>query len=149
MKHPRNWLLLADGRRARVYHYLGPEQMPEAEPDLNFEREDAPSRDILTDRPGRMQPGVGTGADAFAPRVDPHEQAEERFLDEVAAKIAAAVDAGRCDAIILAAPPKALGHLRRKLSPGTQKLIRAEIDKDLTKIPRQRLGKLVADHLGE
>lgn len=147
MKRKTVWLLLADGQRARVYRYLGSEQIPEAQPDLAFNRDGAPSRDILTDRPGRMQLSAGTGTGALTPRVDPHDQAEERFLDHVAVKVAAAIDAGRCDALILAAPPRALGHLRRKLSPATQKLITAEISKDLTKTAPQKLGKLVAQQL--
>lgn len=147
MKRKTTWLVLADGQRARAYRYHGEDQMPEAETDFEFEHQGVPSRDLLTDEPGRMQPSAGSGSGAFTPRVDPHEQAEERFLDQVAAKLAEAVDAGRCDAVILAAPPTALGHLRRKLSSATQKLITAEINKDFTKTAVRELGKLVAHHL--
>jgi protein required for attachment to host cells len=147
MKTKTTWLVLADGQRARAYRYLGEEKMPEAESDFEFEHQGVPSRDIMTDGPGRMQPGAGTGGTAFSPRNDPHEQAEERFLDHVAAKLAEAVDASRCDAIILAAPPTALGHLRQKLSPATQKLVTAEINKDFTKTTVRDLGKLVAQHM--
>lgn len=147
MKRKTVWLLLADGQRASVYRYLGAEQMPEAETDMDFERKGAPTRDIRTDKPGQMQPGGGGSSAAFAPRTDAHEVEEERFLDHVAQKLGEAVAAGRCDSLILAAPPKALGHLRNKLTPATQKLIKAEIDKDFTKTERAKLGKLVAQHL--
>jgi len=147
MKRKMTWLVLADGQRARAYRYFGEDQLPEAETDFEFDHQGVPSRDLMTDEPGRMQSSTGGGSAAFTPRIDPHEQAEERFLDHVAAKLAEAVDAGRCDAVILAAPPTALGHLRQKLSSATQKLLTAEINKDFTKTAVRELGKLVARHL--
>lgn len=147
MKRKTVWLLVADGQRASAYRYHGAEQMPEAEADFALERKGAPTRDIRTDKSGQMQAGGGTGSGAFAPRTDAHDVEEQRFLDHVAQKLGEAVDAGRCDSLILAAPPRALGHLRHKLSPATQKLLKAEIDKDFTKTERAKLGKLVAQHL--
>jgi protein required for attachment to host cells len=147
MKPKTTWLVLADGQRARAYRYLGEDHMPEPEADFEFDHKGVPSREMTTDGPGRMQASGGNGGSAFSPRNDPHEQAEERFLDHVAAKLAEAVDAGRCDAIILSAPPTALGHLRQKLSPATQKLMMAEINKDFTKTAVRDLGKLVAHHM--
>lgn len=147
MKPKKTWLLVADGQRARVYRYFGPERPLEAEGDLGFERPGAPSRGIRTDKAGRMQPGRGAGSADFAPRADAHDQEEERFLDMVAAEVGGAVEAGGCDEIILAAPPRALGHLRRILPPMMLKRIRAEIDKDFTKTDAAKLAPLIAGHL--
>lgn len=147
MKHHKQWLLVADGKQAQAYHYEGPQSHPRADAAFAFAHDDLPSRDILSDKPGRMQPSAGTGATAFAPRTDAHELAEARFLDHVVAQLAAAIGAGRCDRIILAAPPKALGHLRKVLPANVQKAIIREIDKDLTNMPVEKLGKVVADLL--
>lgn len=147
MKSKKTWLLVADGQRARVYRYFGPGRPAEAEGGLSFERAGAPSRAIRTDKAGRMQPGRGTGGGDFAPRANAHEQEEERFLDMVAAEVGGAIDAGGCDEIIIAAPPRALGHLRRVLPPMTLKRIRAEIDKDFTKTEAAKLAPLIADNL--
>jgi protein required for attachment to host cells len=147
MKPKKVWLLVADGQRAQVYRYFGAERQAEAETELTFDRKGAPSRDIRTDKAGRMQPSKGAGNADFAPRANAHDQEEERFLEKVAADVGGAVEAGGCDEIILAAPPRALGHLRRVLPPMMLKRIKAEIDKDFTKTEIAKLAPLVADHL--
>ncbi|WP_374368998.1 host attachment protein [Dongia sp.] len=147
MKPKTIWLLVADGQRAQIYRYFGATRQAEAEADLAFARDGAPSRAIRTDKAGRMQPSAGSGGAAFSPRADAHDQEEERFLDKVATSVNAAIDAGRCDEIILAAPPRALGHLRRVIPPMMLKRIKAEIDKDFTKTEIAKLGALVAEHL--
>lgn len=147
MKHHKQWLLVADGKQAQAYHYEGPHSLPRADPAFAFAHDDPRSREILTDKPGRMQPGAGTHATAFSPRTDAHDLAETRFLDHVVEQLAAAVEAGQCDRVILAAPPKALGHLRKVLPAAVQKTVIREIDKDLTNIPVEKLGKLIAEYL--
>ena len=48
------------------------------------------------------------------------------------------------DRLVLVAPPTALGDLREALSDPVRSLVRAELDKDLTKIPVAELPS----HLG-
>lgn len=147
MKHHKQWLLVADGKQARAYHYDGRQHLPRAEPDFALAHDDPPSRDIRTDKPGRMQPSAGTGTATFAPRTDAHDMAETQFLDQVVTRLAAAIAAGQCDQVILAAPPRALGHLRKVLPDAARKAVSHEIDKDLTKLPIEKLAQVVADHL--
>ena len=151
MRRKTIWLLLADGQRATAYRYLGADRIPEIEADFDIERMDAkPTRKIVSDKSGRMKSSaLGRGGTALPGRVDPHEEAELRFLDDIAKKLDAAIKAKRCDVLILAAPPKALGHLRQVLSAGARKIIKAEIAKDLTKTVPAKLAKLVAQQLEE
>jgi protein required for attachment to host cells len=145
MKHHKQWLLVADGKRAQAYHYDGPHTRPRPDPAFAFAHDDPPSREILSDKPGRMQPSVGNAATTFSPRNDAHEMAEAHFLDRVVEELVAAIAAGHCDRLILAAPPKALGHLRKVLPAAVQKTVIREIDKDLSNIPVEKLAKLIAD----
>ncbi|MBI2253392.1 MAG: host attachment protein [Proteobacteria bacterium] len=147
MKHRKQWLLVADGKQAQAYHYEGPHSLPQADPTFALAHDDPRSREIWSDKPGRMQPSAGTGTAAFTPRTDAHELEETRFLDQVAERLTAALEAGLCDAVILVAPPKALGHLRKILPAAAQKAITHQIDKDLTNVPVQKLAKLIDDHL--
>ncbi|MBL8710095.1 MAG: host attachment protein [Rhodospirillaceae bacterium] len=148
MKKTVTWLVLADGQRARGYLYRGADLPPEPVVDFEMEHAGDPSREIGSDKPGRMQPSFGVGGTSFSPRNDLHEQAEERFLDDVARKMADVVAAGRCDQLILAAAPRALGYLRQKLAPGVSRVLKAEIPKDLTKTDLQKLAPLVAQQIG-
>jgi len=147
MKKTKRWLLVADGKQAQAYHYDGPSNLPRADPTFSFAHEDAYSRDILSDKPGRMASGGGAGNNAFTPRTDAHELEETRFLDQIAEQLAVAVETGQCETVILAAPPKALGHLRKKLPATASRAISHQIDKDLTNLPLQKLGKVIGDYL--
>ena len=58
-----------------------------------------------------------------------------------ASRLDAAVAAGETKAVILVAPPRALGVLRRAYSPRLRDALRAEIDKDLVKMPVHEIEK--------
>lgn len=75
---------------------------------------------------------------------DRHQQAEDRFLHETAAKIDALVHAGAITSLVLAAPPKAMGVLRTKMSPATKEMILTETAKDLVKLPTAELQQHLA-----
>jgi protein required for attachment to host cells len=57
---------------------------------------------------------------------------EERFAADIAARLNRAAEENRFEHIVIAAPPKVLGELRRDYSKKLQGKIVAEIDKDLT-----------------
>jgi protein required for attachment to host cells len=77
-------------------------------------------------------------------QTDWHAQEEERFLRELAQRLDAAVNAGQANALILIAPPRALGVLRQTYSHGLRAAIRAEIDKDFVRLPVHEIEKHLA-----
>jgi protein required for attachment to host cells len=75
---------------------------------------------------------------------DWHEQAEAEFLKGVANKVEKLVESREIKAMILIAPPKALGILRAELASLPEGIIRAEIDKDLVKLTVSEIEKHLA-----
>lgn len=64
---------------------------------------------------------------------DWHDQAETDFLKEIAEKVSELVEAHEIKALILVAPPRALGILRDALDGLPEGVIRAEVAKDMVK----------------
>jgi protein required for attachment to host cells len=137
------WILIADGARARVLAQA--KDFAPLEP--AFEDEEltgstAQSKEIGSDRPGRSFDSSGLGGrHAMQPPTDPQRYAKYEFARELAARLEEAARDGRFTRLVLVAAPKTLGDLR-ELLPGLVKAkVVAEIDKDLTKVPRHELGR--------
>ena len=104
------WIVLADGKHARIYERLAPTAKLRAvlAQDLVAEDEHGFARDLGTDRPGRtFDPGSGT-PHAMEPRSDPHERSKAAFAKRVAALLDEAVEKKRCANLVLIAPPVVL-----------------------------------------
>ncbi|MDH5187997.1 MAG: host attachment protein [Rhodospirillaceae bacterium] len=143
MKKRKTWILIADGARARIVENDGPGKG--IAPALNYEfaTSHAPTRDIGTDKPGRRQ---GGGAHhAVDPKVNWHNFEKSLFAAAMAEVLEKANNENIFDALVLVAPAKTLGELRKKLSPKVKNKITGELGKDLTHIDMNDLGK----HLSE
>jgi protein required for attachment to host cells len=77
-------------------------------------------------------------------QTDWHDQAEQRFLTELARRLDAAVTAGETKALVIVAPPRALGVLRQAYSNGLREAVKAEIDKDYVRMPVHEIEKHLA-----
>jgi protein required for attachment to host cells len=137
------WVVVCDGAKALVLENVGDEVFPNLKTKEVYEHDDPPTHEQGTDAPGRAFGSVGTARSAME-QTDWHEQAERRFLEKLAARLDAGVLAGETKSIVLAAPPRALGVIRRLYSPGLRRALRAEIDKDLVKLPVHEIEKHLA-----
>jgi protein required for attachment to host cells len=95
------------------------------------EHQDPPSREQGSDAPGRAFSSVGEIRSAVA-NTDWHELEKVRFAVSVADRINKAAHAGAFEKLVVVAPPKILGDLRREFTKETETKIIAEIHKDLT-----------------
>jgi protein required for attachment to host cells len=107
------------------------------------EQPDQKTHELGTDQPGRTFSSVGQGRSAYE-QTDWHGQEEQRFLAELARRLDAAVAKGETKAIILIAPPRALGVLRQAYTNGLRAAIKAEIDKDYVRMPVHEIEKKLA-----
>jgi protein required for attachment to host cells len=143
------WILIADGARARVL--AQPKDYAPLEPAFEHEEltgSSAPSREIGSDRPGRsFDSGGGQGRHAMEPPTDPQRHAKFEFARELAARLEEAAHRGRFARLVLVAAPRTLGDLRELLPEPVKAKVVAEIDKDLTKVPRHELAKHLAQVL--
>jgi protein required for attachment to host cells len=131
MKKHVTWILVADGKRGVIYSHDGPGHGVAAVPGMRFETELHASRDIVSDKPGRVQESSYSGRHSVEP-VDYHRVEKTQFVQELAKRLDAAIEQGKCQSLVLVAPPRALGDLRQALAPKSRSAVTGEIDKDLT-----------------
>ena len=81
------------------------------------------------------------------PRVDQSEQERIRFAADIAACLSRGRGEKRFDEVILVAPPHFLGLVRKSLDAATSRLVRAEIDKDLSQLADEEIRTRLVDHL--
>ncbi len=75
---------------------------------------------------------------------DWHHIAKERFANEIAKALYHHAHANLFERLIIIAPPKILGKLRKAFHPEVLERIAAEIPKELTSHPVSEIGKLIA-----
>ena len=143
---PIVWIAVCDGARARIFTHAGPGTglVPVEEAEHPASR--ARSRDLGSDRPGRSFDFPPTGArHSMAPRADWHNFEKDKFAHEIAVILDTAASAKRFDKLVLVAPPRVLGELRKTLGTAAHERVIGEVDKDLTNIAPNELGSHLAE----
>jgi protein required for attachment to host cells len=123
---PNTWIVAADASRARVLQVRGPQRLVEIDNLLNPDAR-LQDREINTDARGRF-PGGNTGED----EVGAVEHLEEAFARRVGDYLDKARTEHRYDELVLVAPPKFLGMMRKSLGKEVQKLVANQLPKDLS-----------------
>jgi protein required for attachment to host cells len=134
------WVVVCDGAKALLMENAGDHKFPNLKTIEVFEQKDLPTRELGTDKPGRTHSSFGYGSSAVT-QTDWHDQAEQAFLTHLAQRLDAAVAAGKVKSLILVAPPRALGMIRQVYSHALKGAVRAEVDKDLVKLPVYEIEK--------
>jgi protein required for attachment to host cells len=131
---PGMWVVVCDGAKALVLENTGNRKTPTLKAREVYEQDDAKTHEMGTDKPGRSFGSVGNVRSAME-QTDWHDQAEQRFLVKLAARLDKAVLGGETPSLIVVAPPRATGVLRRAYSSHVRQAIRAEVEKDYVKMP--------------
>lgn len=134
------WVVVCDGSKALILENAGDALHPDLRTRQVLEQENPSTAEQGTDRPGRSHSSVGPGRSAVN-QTDWHDQAEVRFLKDLAGKIHLAVHGGATKNLIIVAPPRALGVMRENYTPAIKNALREEIDKDLVKLPVDEIEK--------
>lgn len=137
------WVVVCDGEKALLLENIGDDKFPNLQTREVYEEQHPATRDQGSDAPGRAQPSVGTAQSAVS-QTDWHEQDERRFLDKLVGHLDAEITAGRIKKLIVVAPPRALGVVRQAYSHQLRGAVRAEIDKDLVKLPVHEIERHLA-----
>jgi protein required for attachment to host cells len=136
MKRPVTWILIADGGRAKIFKAASKGRIEEKE---EMATALPPTRDLVSDRPGRTFDSMGQGRHAKEPPTDAHEKAESDFLRSVCKKLDAACQNKEFDRLIVVAAPRALGTLRQMFPGQLADMVTKEISHDLTGFTRPAL----------
>ncbi len=147
MKPVRTWILIADGSRARILSNNGPGKGLEPVRDFEFEKGRLAPGEIMADRPGRTFDSSGPGRHAMAYPADPVREAQKRFAMQLIEFLNDELAGGAFDRLIITAPAKFLGDLRASISKPLETATIAEVRKDLTRLPNDKLPEHFEDIL--
>lgn len=141
------WVVVADGAKARFYAVnddisglqpVGPSIALSATAKLR-------SRELKSDRPGRSVSSSRTGLrHAIEPKHDHHKMEKHRFTEAVSKHLERALNRQAFDDLVIVAPRRSLGELRGLLSGQVKARVQAELAKDLTRQPADKLWEQVA-----
>jgi protein required for attachment to host cells len=135
------WIVAADESRARILQVMDPERHLNEVEDLVNPAGRAKDRELQTDAEPRFNGHGGVGKPGTArtggpasdsERQGPVEHSVRTFAREVGRYLDKARIAQRFDRLVLVAPPKFLGALRKELHKEVEKLVAEELPKDLS-----------------
>ncbi|HEY1604661.1 MAG TPA: host attachment family protein [Allosphingosinicella sp.] len=137
-----SFVLVADGKKMLFFRNEGDADFPKLEVERKRETADAPNRDRKTDAPGRgFNPG---GADRSAyEEADFHQIEEDRFAAATADLLRERALRNEFDSLIVVAPPRTLGALRKHYHKEVEKRLAGEVAKDLTGHPVAEIEKIL------
>ncbi|HEX6375064.1 MAG TPA: host attachment family protein [Allosphingosinicella sp.] len=143
MQVPHNsFVVVADGKKMLFFRNEGDAEFPKLEIERKLETADAPDRDQKTDAPGRAFSSVSSGRSAYE-EVDFHQLEEERFAADTAEMLRKRALRNEFEALIIVAPPKTLGELRKHYHKEVEKRLAGEVAKDLTGHPVAEIEKIL------
>jgi protein required for attachment to host cells len=139
MALPNNALVLVlDGRKMLFFRNQGDEAQIDLRTEAHDEREDAYDRDLKTDAPGNAATGMTGGGDTHRPaysETDFHQQEEDNWVKDAAEQLRMRALRNDFDALVIVAPPKALGVLRKELHKEVEKRIILTLNKEMSGRP--------------
>jgi protein required for attachment to host cells len=145
----KNWLIVANSSKAR---FLEEPDTPGAYvhvADLVHTQSRQKGSDLETAAPGHVQGGAhGSGSSSYDHRTDVRERERDRFAQQVAVALNAAIAAGHCAGVVLVASNPFLGHVKSHLSEQARKALLRCVASDYTALHdaelAQRLGPVNA-----
>jgi len=141
------WILIANASTARCFDKQADGTLVLLE---SFEHPDSrkPGSTLGAQRPGRVEgQGHGLGNASYQPRVDPKSWEHEKFAQQLAAHMNAAVAAHRCERLFVIASSPFLGQVKARLDAQAVKRLAGAIAADLTSFEGRELNARVDEAL--
>ncbi len=143
----RTLIVVADGARARFYSPSADARSLRASQgaDLVSPESRMRARNLKSDKPGRgFSAGGNARRAAFEPPHDYQKLEKHRFTQELARLLDARAERREYDQLVLVAPHRSLGELRKLLPKRVQQLVCREVAKDLTNITAASIWRQLA-----
>jgi protein required for attachment to host cells len=137
------WIVAADESRARVLQVTGRGRPLAEVDDLVNPAGRLQDRDLQTDAEPRFN-GSSGGPPSDGEREGAVEHSARVFAKQVGRYLDRARIAQRFDRLVLVAPPKFLGALRKELHKEVEKLVADELPKDLSWLNAREIGRYFA-----
>jgi protein required for attachment to host cells len=143
MQVPHNsFVLVADGKKMLFFRNEGDEAFPKLEIERKQEQENPPTQEQKTDEAGASAASYGSKRHSYS-ETDFHQLEEDRFAAEAAEMLKRRALRNEYDQLIVVAPPRTLGELRKHYHKEVEKRLAAEIAKDLTGHPVSEIEKIL------
>jgi protein required for attachment to host cells len=143
MRVPHNgFVMVADGEKMLFFRNEGDAEYPKLVVERKREHEAAYDRELKSDAPGRSFSSVGSGRSAME-EADFHQIAEDRFASETAGVLQRLALRNDFEALVVVAPPKTLGELRKHYHKEVEKRLVGEVAKDLTNVPVEEIERIL------
>ena len=139
------FVVVADGRKMLFFRNEGDAEHPNLVVERVREQDNPASRDQATDAPGTSFSSVGPGRSSYQ-ETDFHQLEEDRFAAETADRLKRRALNNDFEKLIVIAPPKTLGELRKHYHKQVTGKITAEIPKDLTGHPVDRIEAVLQNY---
>ena len=139
----RALIVVGDGEKALFLRNEGEPEQLQLEVENIFGHDNPATHEQGTDKPGRAFASVGTARSAME-QTDWHQLGEERFAAGIAETLYQLAHANQFEALVVVAPPKVLGDLRKAFHKEVVDRITGEVPKDLTSHPVAEIERLLA-----
>jgi protein required for attachment to host cells len=136
------WVVVCDGRKAVVLENVGDQDYPDLRIKETETHKAERTSDLGTDKPGTVHQSHEAMRSSVE-QTDWHDREEEAFLKELAAHLDKAIVGKDATGLVVVAPPRALGMIRKAYSHAVREALIAEIDKDLTGVPADQLEERI------
>lgn len=144
MQVPHNsFVMVADGKKMLFFRNEGDAEFLKLEVERKREQADLADRDMKTDDAGRTFDASGGAGRSAYEEVDYHQLEEDRFAAEAAEMLKQRALRNEFESVIIVAPPRTLGELRKHYHKEVQKRLAGEVAKDLTGHPVPEIEKIL------
>jgi len=139
----RALILVADGRKMLFLRNHGGAAQLDLRMEAHDEQDDPKDREIKSDAPG-LTAQMGTFGRPAMEEVDFHQQAEDEWARNAADLLNRRALANDFDALVIVAPPRTLGELRKHFHKEAERRIVATFNKEMTDRPLADIEDLLA-----
>lgn len=135
-------ILVADGRKMLFLRNEGDDAYPNLVVEHAREQANPKDSDQKSDAPGLSFSSMGSGRSTMD-EVDFHQQQEDRFAIDAADLLNRRALANDFESLIVIAPPRTLGELRKHYHGSVSARLAGEIQKDLTGHPTSDIAQAI------
>jgi protein required for attachment to host cells len=136
-------VLVADGQKMLFFRNEGDAEFPKLQVERKREQDNPPDAEQKTGKAGRTFDNSGGAGRSAYEETDFHQLEEDRFAAETADLLKKRALRNEYEQLIIVAPPRTLGELRKHYHKEVEKRLAAEVAKDLTGHPVNEIEKIL------
>ncbi|HEX8443567.1 MAG TPA: host attachment family protein [Allosphingosinicella sp.] len=136
-------VVVADGAKMLFFRNEGDAEFLKLEVERKREQENLSRQELGRSEPGRTFDASGGAGRSAYEETDFHQLEEDKFAAETAEILKQRALRKEFESLIIVAPPRTLGELRKHYHKEVQKRLTGEIAKDLTGHPVEEIERII------